>query len=151
MEQSYVNGRRIEHLDVIMHNVDGVKLDFKSRIKILFGIPFSVNTRIYTMHQHCNTVAGETSFSVKDTIITSQKIKAIYEKWHSSIYRLLLAFVSCFYMGYALLFDDPGKHLFFIKAIGFLAILKAIDFLIEFYLKWLLNKLSNKNVQTPKE
>lgn len=153
MQYSTVNGKEIQHLDVIRLGEKGLKLGFISRIKILFGIPFNIEVNVYTNHQHCHVVDAELKITtdkiepwpVNTKLTVPAGAKRLYQKWRNSIYRLLLAFVSCFYMGYVLIFDDPRKHVVFIKIMGVLFIIKGIDIFIEFYLKRLLIAISKKS------
>jgi uncharacterized membrane protein len=57
MEKTIVNGKEIEHLDVIHHSTTG-RLDFWSRIKMLFGKQVTFSVVIYTMHEHCIVVGA---------------------------------------------------------------------------------------------
>lgn len=156
MTTSNVNENKPEFLDFVRTDSKNIKIGFIDRLKILFGIDFQIEVKIAKTSHIYSYVDAEITFitgsfspqkwrwPVKPNFTVpaaKEKIKALYNKWHNSIYRLILACFSCFYLGYAFIFENPEKHLFFIKLIGVLAILKGINFGLDLYLKYLLEKL----------
>lgn len=155
MQHSKVNGKEIEHLDVIRREAKGLKLSIVSRFKILFGIPFNIDVKIYTNNQHCHVIDSEIKLTTDKILYENlsytkftvpARVKELYKKWHNSIYRSILAFIACFYSGYMFLFEKPEKYPIAIKVLGVFFVIRGVEFLIELYLKYLLNWLSkNQN------
>lgn len=67
------DGRTIKYLDVVNHETTGIRFSFWNRIKILFGKPINMYSKIYTQHSHCNVSHGETFFTVADLFNKKQK------------------------------------------------------------------------------
>ncbi len=55
-EKTTINGKEIEHLDVVFHTTR-TKFRMWDRIKILLGKEVVIESELYTMHEHCK-IAG---------------------------------------------------------------------------------------------
>ena len=58
IERTIVDGKEIEHLDVIHHSTT-TEFGFKDRIKILFGAKIFIDSKIYTKNEYCSVVIAE--------------------------------------------------------------------------------------------
>ncbi len=55
-----VDGKEIEHKDVLYHEINGLSFGFWSRLKILFGKKLSIHVNYYTMNNKIKLVDSST-------------------------------------------------------------------------------------------
>lgn len=64
MEKTIINGKEIEHGDVIFHTTT-TKLDFLDRIRILFGSSIIIRSKLYTPYPEVHILASEANTHVE--------------------------------------------------------------------------------------